>query len=74
MLLIGVAVLVWPWIAAAGVLLVHPLLRDQQFYSKPVFALPFRTAAVFPFVVLGLLALGHRIAARTPIIEPSLLA
>jgi hypothetical protein len=74
LLLIGVAVLVWPWIAAAGVLLVRPLLSDQQFYSKPVFALPFRTAAVFPFVVLGLLALARRITARTPITKPSLLA
>src|SRR5215831_16232866 len=38
-LLIGVCILVWPWIAAAGILLVRPLLSEQQFYSKPVFAL-----------------------------------
>jgi len=65
MLLIGVSILVWPWIAATSVLLVRPLLSDHQFYSKPVFALPLRTAAVFPFVVLGLLALGRRAATRT---------
>jgi hypothetical protein len=67
-LLIGVAVLVWPWMAATGVLLLRPLLSDQLFYSKPIFALPLRTAAVLPFVVLGLLVLGRRAAAR---IEPA---
>jgi hypothetical protein len=74
MLVIGVAILVWPWIAAAGVLLVRPLLSDQQFYSKPVFLLPLRTAVVFPFVLLGLLALGRRIAVRIAITKPSPLA
>ncbi len=72
MLLIGVTVLVWPWITAPGVLLVRPLLSDEQFYSKPVFGLPLRTVAVFPFVLLGLLALGRRITARTAITRPSL--
>jgi hypothetical protein len=56
----GFAVLVWPWVAALGLIALRPLLTDQQFYSKAVFALPLRTAAVFPFVLLAVLALGLR--------------
>jgi hypothetical protein len=57
---IGVAVLLWPWFASFGLILIRPLLTDQQFYSKAVFALPLRTAAVFPFIVLGMLLLVGR--------------
>jgi len=57
---IGFAVLIWPYVAACGLLAARPLLAADVFYSKPVFALPLRTAAVFPFVVLGLLLLARR--------------
>jgi Glycosyltransferase family 87 len=60
LLALGVAVLLWPWMAALSVIALRPLLTDQQFYSKAVLALPLRTAAAFPFVVLGLLALAMR--------------
>jgi hypothetical protein len=58
--LIGVGILLWPWFAAFALVVLRPLLTHQQFYSKAIFALPLRTAAVFPFVVLGLLALARR--------------
>jgi len=57
---IGLAVLVWPYLAACVLLAARPLLTADVFYSKAVFALPLRTAAVFPFVVLGLLMLVWR--------------
>jgi hypothetical protein len=43
----------------------RPLLSHRLFYSKAIFALPLRTAAVFPFVVLGLLAVAIRRAPGT---------
>lgn len=60
LLVVGVAVLLWPWVAACALIVLRPLLTHDQFYSKAVFALPLRTAAAFPFVVLGLLALAMR--------------
>ena len=57
---IGVAVLLWPWFASFGLILLRPLLTQEQFYSKAIFALPLRTAAVFPFMVLGMLLLVGR--------------
>ena len=60
LLVLGTVVLLWPWIAACGLIALRPLLTQQQFYSKAVFALPLRTAAAFPFVVLGLLTLALR--------------
>jgi hypothetical protein len=60
LLALGVAVLLWPSVAACGLIVLRPLLTQGQFYSKAVFALPLRTAAAFPFVVLGLLALAMR--------------
>ena len=60
LLALGVAVLLWPWIAALSLITLRPLLTDQQFYSKAVLALPLRTAAALPFVVLGMLALAMR--------------
>ena len=58
LLVVGVAVLLWPWVAALGLIVLRPFLSPKQFYSEAVFALPLRTAAAFPFVVLGLLALA----------------
>jgi hypothetical protein len=60
LLLIGVAMLVWPWIASLILIVLRPFLTHQQFYSKPIFSLPLRMAAVFPFVVLGGLTLAAR--------------
>lgn len=60
MLALGVAMLVWPWIASLILIALHPLLTHQQFYSKAIFSLPLRMAAVFPFVVLGVLTLAGR--------------
>lgn len=57
---IGVMVLVWPWVAAAGLMAARPFLRPELFNSQAVFALPLRTAAAFPFLVLGLLLLAMR--------------
>jgi hypothetical protein len=55
---LGAAVLLWPWFAAAGLIVLHPFLRPEVFYSKAVFVLPLRTAAPFPFVVLALLVVA----------------
>jgi hypothetical protein len=60
LLAIAAGLLLWPWFASAGLIALRPLLSHQQFYSKAIFALPLRTAAAFPFVVLGLLALALR--------------
>jgi hypothetical protein len=60
LLVTGIAVLLWPWLAAFSVIALWPLLTEPQFYSPSIFALPLRTAAAFPFVVLGLLALASR--------------
>jgi hypothetical protein len=58
LLVVGMAVLLWPWVAALGLIGLRPFLSPERFYSQAVFALPLRTAAAFPFVVLGLLALA----------------
>jgi len=60
LLVIGVATLVWPWIASLTLIALHPFLTHQQFYSKAIFSLPLRMAVVFPFVVLGVLTLAAR--------------
>jgi hypothetical protein len=60
LLAVGAAVLLWPWVAAAALIAVHPFIPPEHFYSKAVFALPLRTAAAFPFVVLGLLTMARR--------------
>jgi len=54
------AVLLWPWLAAAVLIVLHPFLRPEVFYSKALFVLPLRTAASFPFVVLALLVVATR--------------
>ena len=66
-LAIGAAVLLWPWLAAFGLIVLRPVLAGQMFYSKSVFALPLRTAAVLPFVLLAGMALRlrpHGVASR----------
>jgi hypothetical protein len=60
------ALLLWPWVTAFILIVLRPLLSRDVFYSKAIFALPLRTAAAFPFVVLGLLTL----ALRRPQVEP----
>ena len=60
LLAIGAVVLLWPWLSAFGLIVVRPLLTGPVFYSKAVFALPLRTAAVLPFVLLAVLALSLR--------------
>jgi hypothetical protein len=57
-----IALVLWQWVAAAGLILVRPFLAQDVFYSKAVLALPLRTTAVLPFVVIGLLALAYRYA------------
>jgi hypothetical protein len=54
------AVIVWPWFAAFILILLRPLMSDRIFSSQLIFAMPIRTAAVFPFVVLALLWLTSR--------------
>jgi hypothetical protein len=56
----GAALVLWPWITAFILIVLRPLLSAEVFYSKAVFALPLRTTAAFPFVVLGLLTLALR--------------
>jgi hypothetical protein len=60
LLALGIAVLLWPWVAALGMITLRPFLSPELFNSKAVFVLPLRTAAPFPFVVLGLLAMAFR--------------
>jgi hypothetical protein len=60
LLIIATGMLLWPWLAALGLIAFRPFVSEQQFYSKAVFALPLRTAAAFPFVILGLLSLAMR--------------
>jgi len=67
---VGAIVFFWPWVAAFGLIVARPWLAPQQFYSNAIFALPIRTAASFPFVVLILLAFSIRVSAM-PESEPS---
>jgi len=60
LLAVGTAVLLWPWLSSLALIALRPLLRPEVFSSKTVFLLPLRTAAAFPFVVLGLLVLALR--------------
>jgi hypothetical protein len=54
-------VLFWPWISAAGLLIVHRWLMPNIFGSTAIFVLPIRTAASLPFAVLALLAWSWRL-------------
>jgi hypothetical protein len=60
LLLTGFAIILWPWIAAFSLIVLRPVLGHNVFYSKALFVLPLRTAAAFPFVVLGALILALR--------------
>ena len=66
LLAIGTAVLLWPWLSSLALIVLRPLLRPEIFSSKAVFLLPLRTAAAFPFVVLGLLVLAFRTRKALP--------
>jgi hypothetical protein len=70
MLAIGAAVLLWPWIAATALIVMRFFLRPEVFFSKALFALPLRTAAPFPFLVLALLVLAIR-SRPTELLAPS---
>jgi len=63
---IGTAVVLWPWLAAAGLVALRPFLSPELFYAKALFALPLRTAAPFPFVVLALLVIAIRAKSYRP--------
>lgn len=63
---LGGAVLLWPWLAAAGLIALHTFLPAEVFYSKALFVLPLRTAAPFPFVVLALLVVAMRAKPHQP--------
>jgi hypothetical protein len=60
LLIVGVAMLLWPYPASLCVIALRPFLDDQHFFTKAVLGLPLRTAGMFPFMVLGLLALAGR--------------
>jgi len=62
----GALVLLWPWIAAFGLIALRPLISPATFDSTPIFSLPIRTAASLPFAVLALLVWMWRVSARTP--------
>ncbi|HEX3821061.1 MAG TPA: glycosyltransferase 87 family protein [Candidatus Sulfotelmatobacter sp.] len=61
LLMAGTLVLFWPWISAAGLLIVHRWLMPNIFGSTAIFVLPIRTAASLPFAVLALLAWSWRL-------------
>jgi len=63
---LGAAVLLWPWLSAAVLIVLRPFLPPAVFYSKALFVLPLRTAAPFPFVVLALLVVAMRAKPNRP--------
>ncbi len=60
--IIGLIVLLWPWISAFALAALRPALASSTFYSTPVFSLPVRAAAPLPFTVLALLAWCWRLS------------
>jgi Glycosyltransferase family 87 len=54
--MVGIVVLLWPWIAALLLIALRPLVPPATFDSTAVFSMPIRTAASLPFAVLALLA------------------
>jgi hypothetical protein len=75
LLLVGAAVLLWPWLASLALIALRPFIGAERLYSSAVFALPLRTAGPLPFVVLALLALALRMQLRrqaglTPATDP----
>jgi hypothetical protein len=61
LLAIGALVLFWPWIAAFALIPLRLVLPPAQFNSTAILALPLRTAASLPFVLLALLAWTIRV-------------
>src|SRR5271165_1937908 len=55
LLAIGTGLLLWPGTASLTLIVLRPMLTPELFYSNAVFSLPLRSAAAFPFVVLGIL-------------------
>lgn len=62
---LGAIALFWPSVAAFGLILTRSWLAPGHLYSAGILALPIRTAASFPFVVLALLALAARNASES---------
>jgi Glycosyltransferase family 87 len=56
----GVIVILWPWLAAFALVVMSQFLSPERLYSTTLFAMPLRTAASLPFIVLALLALMWR--------------
>jgi len=63
LLMIGAAVLFWPWVAAFGVVVVRPLLTSAEFSA--ILSLPIRSVPSLPFAVLALLVYARRISPRS---------
>jgi hypothetical protein len=59
LLVMGAIVLCWQWVAALGVIAVHPWLSPEGFTA--VLTLPIRSAASLPFAVLALLFCATKI-------------
>ena len=67
---IGATVFFWPWVAAFAMVLARLFMTPEHFHSLFVLALPIRTAASLPFVVLALLALTARSSTRPFAMSP----
>jgi Glycosyltransferase family 87 len=61
LLAVGAVALIWPWVTAFGLIVVHAWMTPAHFNSSVVLALPIRTAASLPFAVLALLSCTMRI-------------
>ena len=62
--IVGLLVLLWPWIAAFVLIALRPLMPSAMSTSTLLFSLPIRTAASLPFAVLALLAWIWRLNLR----------
>ena len=60
LLALGALVLFWQWIAALGVVAIHPWLNSARIESAAV-NLPIRTAPSLPFAILALLVCAWRL-------------
>jgi hypothetical protein len=65
LLSMGGLLLLWPWIAAFVLTILHPLLSSTAINSTAVLSLPIRSAASLPFAVLALLVWIWRITRAT---------
>jgi len=63
---LGALVLLWPWIAAFGLIMLRPFVSPTVFGSTATLSLPIRNAASLPFAVLALVAWMWRVNAGTP--------